>query len=305
MRFGQWLGMCVSAAALVFAGYAAADEGGAYTLAITIDDLPSHGALPKGMTRSGIAKLTLDAYAAHKVPAVYGYINAIHVKSDPDNDAVLKMWRAAGHPLGNHQFSHASVDAGTAEAFIKGVEANEPVLQDLMKGENWHSFRYPFLNAGDAMRGPVVADWLKDHGYTIADVSMSFNDWAYTDTYARCTVKGDTAAIDAMKIRYLGEVRAQIARSKAVSQKVYGRMIPQVLLTHIGGFGAIMLPEVLTELEKSGARFVTLEQAQSDPAYAEPGLKSGLVMERTAQAKGIDISAIPNTSVAGLDQMCR
>ena len=82
-------------------------------------------------------------------------------------------------------------------------------------------------------------------------------------------------------------------------------MIPQVLLTHIGGFGAIMLPDVLDELEKSGAQFATLEDVQRDTAYAEPGLKSGLVMERTARAKGIDISAVPNTSVAGLDQLCR
>ena len=66
-----------------------------------------------------------------------------------------------------------------------------------------------------------------------------------------------------------------------------------------------MLPDVLTELEKSGAQFVTLDEAQGDAAYAEPGLKPGLVMERTAQARGIDISAIPNTSVAGLDQLCR
>ncbi len=304
MRFARWLGVCIGAAALVLIDNAVAGEGG-YKLAITIDDLPSHGALPAGMTRSGIAKMTLDAYAAHKVPRVYGYINAIHLNSDPDNAKVLGMWRAAGHPLGNHHVSHASVDAGTAEDFIAGIEANEPVLAELMPGEDWRSFRYPFLNAGDAARGPVVAQWLEAHGYAIADVSMSFNDWAYTDTHARCVAKGDMAAIEVMKVRYMDEVRVQIVRSKAMSQKVYGRMIPQVLLTHIGSFGAIMLPQVLDELEKSGAKFVTLEEAQSDAAYAEPGLKSGLVMERTAQTKGIDISGIPNTSVDGLDQMCR
>lgn len=304
MRFARWFGMCLGAVALLVAGHAAAGEG-SYKLAITTDDLPSHGALPAGMTRSGITKMTLDAYAAHKVPRVYGYINAVHLNDDADTAKVLHMWRAAGHPLGNHHVSHANVDAGTAEDFIAGIEANEPVLSALMPGENWHSFRYPFLNAGDATRGPVVAEWLKAHGYTIADVSMSFNDWAYTDAHARCVAKGDTAAIETMKARYMDEVRAQIVRSKAVSQKVYGRMIPQVLLTHIGGFGAIMLPQVLDELEKSGAKFVTLEEAQSDAAYATPGLKSGLVMERTAEAKHIDISAIANTSVAGLDQMCR
>ena len=84
--------MCVGAVALVLAGHAVAADG-SYKLAITIDDLPSHGALPAGMTRSGIAKMTLDAYASHKVPRVYGYINAVHLKGDPDN--ALDPWRHA------------------------------------------------------------------------------------------------------------------------------------------------------------------------------------------------------------------
>jgi hypothetical protein len=78
MVLANWFGVC-AAAVLVISGLATpalADEAGTYKLAVTIDDLPSHGALPKGMTRPGIAKLTLDAYAAHKVPRVYGYINA-------------------------------------------------------------------------------------------------------------------------------------------------------------------------------------------------------------------------------------
>ncbi|WP_165828738.1 hypothetical protein [Caulobacter radicis] len=76
---------------------------------------------------------------------------------------------------------------------------------------------------------------------------------------------------------------------RAVSQAVYGRMIPQVLLTHIGGWSAHMLPQVLDRLDTAGAHYVTLEAAQKDPAYAQaetiPG--GGGIMERTAKARGI------------------
>lgn len=311
MTIRRLIGAIAGATFVLFAGGAGAgdkkSEVGGYDLAITIDDLPTHGALPPGMTRSEIARMTLDAYKAHKVPRVYGFINAVGLEREPGSIEVLKAWRAAGHPLGNHTSTHGNIDNTTVEGYIDTIKANEPVLKELMAGDDWHYFRYPFLNSGDAAHHDPVVKWLSDNGYKIADTSMSFNDWAYTDTYARCVAKGDAATIEAMKVRYMEEVRTLIARSKTLSQKVYGRMIPQVLLTHIGGFGAIMLPDVLAELEKSGARFVTLDKAQSDPAYGQPGPNSGagLIMERTAAEKGIDTSAILNVSVAGLDQLCR
>ena len=61
-----------------------------------------------------------------------------------------------------------------------------------MQGADWQVLRYPFLDAGNTQaRHDAALAWLKQQGYRIADVSLSFDDWAYTETYARCRAKGD------------------------------------------------------------------------------------------------------------------
>lgn len=41
---------------------------------------------------------------------------------------------------------------------------------------------------------------------------------------------------------------------KTMSQAVYGRMVPQVLLTHLGAWSAATLPQVMEKLDAAGAR---------------------------------------------------
>jgi peptidoglycan/xylan/chitin deacetylase (PgdA/CDA1 family) len=295
------------AAALALVTFPASAQTG-FDVAITVDDLPSHGAVPPGVSRIDVARDYLAALKAHKVPAVYGFVNAIHLKQEPGTDAVLDMWRAAGYPLGNHTWSHMNINAGTLEAFEADVEAGEPAIRDRMGKEDWRVLRFPYLSAGDDAHHAGIIAWLKGHQYKIADVSISFNDWAYTDTYARCMAKGDAEAVEAMKIQYMQGVQASIARSLIASQKVYGRQISHVLLIHEGAFTALMLPDVLTAFEEEGARFVTLDQAQSDPAYSAPSAHQGegLLIERTAREKGIDLwsDAPPDVDISNLAGLC-
>ena len=283
-------------------------ERSGFDLAITVDDLPAHGAIPPGVSRIEVARDYLAALKAHKVPAVYGFVNAIHLKQEPGTDAVLDMWRAAGYPLGNHTYSHMNINAGTLEAFEADLEAGEPAIRDRMAKEDWRVLRFPYLSAGDETHHAGIMEYLKAHKYKIADVSISFNDWAYTDTYARCMAKGDTVTIEAMKIQYMQGVKASIARSLMASQKVYGRQISHVLLIHEGAFTALMLQDVLTAFEEEGAHFVTLDLAQSDPAYSAPSAHQGegLLIERTAKEKGIDLGsdAPPDVDISNLAGLC-
>ena len=288
----------------------AGDKG--FEVAITVDDLPSHGSVPPGVSRIDVARDYLAGLTAHKVPQVYGFVNAIGVQKDPATLEALKMWRAAGYPLGNHTFSHMNITSGTLEAFEADLEAGEPVIRDLMGDQDWRVLRFPYLSAAGnnpAIHAGIMA-YLKDHHYRIADVSMGYSDWAYTDTYARCMAKGDTAAVEAMKVQYMNGVAVSIKRGLALSQKVYGRRIPFVVLMHEGAFSALMLPKVLDVYEAAGARFISLDQAQSDPAYAETDAKAGEgdLIVRTAQAKGINLwgGDIPaDVDVSNLDKMCR
>lgn len=280
-----------------------------FDVAVTVDDLPVHGALPPGMTRLSIARSHIETFKAHGVAEAFGFVNAAKA-TDAETNAVLDAWRAAGHPLGNHTATHLNLEkADTLKAWIADLEAGEPAVAERMKGQDWRYLRFPNLTAGTRPeRHDGAAAYLAAHGYKVAHVTFSFSDWSYSDAYARCLARNDQAAIRTMEDQYLRGVDDGVARMRAVSQRVYGRMIPQVLLTHIGGWSAHMLPQVLDRLDAAGARYVTLEAAQKDPAYAEaqalPG--GGGIMDRTAKARKIDLSGIVTPS-EGVDPktLCR
>lgn len=291
-------------------GAAPAAPADRFDVAVTADDLPAHGALPAGMTRVGIAQSYVDTLKAHHVPEAWGFVNAVAVAKEAGSEAALDVWRKAGYPLGNHAYTHMGLSkAASLEAWEEDVRVNEPTLQKHMAGNDWHVLRYPFLDAGGVgRRHDDALAWLKARGYRIADVSLGFDDWAYTETYARCLAKGDQAAIDGMKAGYYRRVDQQLARTKAMSQRVYGRMIPHVLLTHMGAWSAATLPEVMKRLDAAGAHYVTLDKVQADPAYKAPSPRAGdgALIERHAQDAGIDLGGLPAVEPVGdLDALCR
>lgn len=290
--------------ALHIAAASQAWAGAPFDVAITVDDLPAHGRLPAGMTWLGITQSHLNTLKAHGVPEAFGFVNAAKLKNQVDGDAVLDAWRKAGYPLGNHTYTHMNLErAPTLAAWQADVEAGEPAVASRMQDADWRYLRFANLAVGASRREGALA-YLRARGYRVADVSLTFSDWVYTDAYARCLAKGDKAAIDAMKADYLRGVDEGIVQMKASSKRVFGRIIPQVLLTHVGGWSAVTLPDVMARLDAAGARYISLAQAQADPAYAEPG--GGSVITRTAKEKGINLSDLaPADSALDVKSLCQ
>lgn len=283
----------------------AAAHAHGFDIAITVDDVPAHGPLPKGMTRLGIALSHLATFKRHGVPEAYGFVNAVKLEREPGSDAVLDAWRAAGYPLANHAYSHMSLtQAASLDAWRADVLRGEPAVASRMAGANWHYFRFPNLAVSGAWREPALA-FLQERGYQVADVSVAFGDWVYTDAYARCVARDDQDSIAAMKRQYLQGVERSIAAMQANAQQVFGRIIPHVLLTHLGGWSAVTLPDVMARLDAAGARYISLRQAQSDPAYAQPG--GGSLIARVAQQQGIALAVPEASPEPGLDikSLCR
>lgn len=253
-------GPILALAALVAAPAAARD------MAITFDDLPAHAALPPGVTRLQVAQDVIAALKAAGVPRVYGFINGAKLGSEPGTDAVLKAWRDAGFPLGNHGWAHLGVSQIDEARFESELTQNEPILQSLGRGRDWRWFRFPFLDeaANDPARRAASRAWLAAHRYKIAAVTASFGDYAFNDPYARCAARGDTAAIAELEQAYLDAAVDSIRLSEQVEKAQFGRTPPDILLLHIGAFDARMLPRLLALYRKEGFRFVTLETAAKD-----------------------------------------
>jgi len=263
--------LLIAGACLLIAAHAAAGRqapAAKALVALTFDDLPAHGPLPPGMTRVDVANSIIAALRARKSPPVYGFINARQLETTPADADVLRAWREAGFPLGNHAYSHMDLHANTAEAFEADVIANEATLRSLMSDADWHWFRYPYLREGDtADKYKTVRAMLGRHGYRTAQVTLDFSDYAYNAPYVRCLAKNDTEALAWLKQSYIDRATASLTRGQTAARALFGRDINHVMLLHIGAFETVMLPRLLDLLDANGFVLASLPEAQADEAY--------------------------------------
>lgn len=237
-------------------------------IAFTFDDLPEHGPLPPGETRTEIASKIIAALRDAHLPPVYGFVNGIWIEKTPADADVLKAWRTAGFPLGNHGWSHMNLNQHTLAEFEDDVLKDEPIIKPLMTGKDWHWFRFPFLAEGDTPEKHAgIRNFFLQHGYRVADVTMSFGDYRWNAPYARCKAKGDEKGVALLQKTYLEAADQSIDYYRQLSHTLFGRDIPYVLLMHIGALDAEMLPRLLDLYRSRGFKFVTLPDAERDEFY--------------------------------------
>ena len=278
-------------------------------IALTFDDLPAHSALPPGVSRMDVAGRLLAAFHDAGTGPIYGFVNGVQEEREPDSIGVLSLWRAAGHPLGNHTWSHMGLGSNNLADWEADLVRNEPLLEKHMAGQDWHWLRYPYLHEGEAPEKHIAArNVLKARGYRIASVTMSFGDYAWNEPYARCMAKGDTAAVAAMEASYLKAAKDSLDFSRGLSAKLYGRDIPYVLLMHAGAFDARMMPRLLALYRDNGVEFVTLQEAERDKFYAADdkteATPAPTTLEEAMKAKGLPVPP-QDLPFATLDKLCR
>ena len=284
-------------------------------VALTFDDLPAHAELPPGVTRLDVIRSILATLAAHHVPPTYGFVNGSKVKAHPEDGEVLRAWVAAGHPLGNHGYSHLSLDEkADVDAYLRDLDDNEETLRAFSPPGTperaWKVYRYPYLQEGTSKDiHEKVRTHLQTRGYRIAEVSVDFGDWAWNPAYARCQAKGDAPAIAALETSYVQDAKTFLRWSSGAAKQVLGRDAAHVLLLHVGAFDARALDAMLTAYEKMGVTFVALDQAMVDPIYAMDtgyfGKWGEGVFEQLADGKGTVTLPMPLMPLALLEGMCR
>ena len=263
----------------------------AQKLAITMDDLPLNGLLPPGVTRAQTTKDVVAILKKRHVPPVYGFINSKKLEGNADGAEALQIW-AAAEPVGNHTYAHMDLEQNSAESYEREIEENEPALELLQPGGDWHWFRYPFLHEGDTVeKRRAVRLYLQTRGYRIAQVTLDWEDYMWNTAYARCVEKNDQKSIAWLRESYLQTASDYLDLGREQAKLIYGREISYVLLMHLGAFSSTILPDALDLLKKKGFQLVTLEEAEKDEIYAgdpDVGLHdAGTLLDQWMQVKQI------------------
>ncbi len=303
----------VSASASAPVSASAPAPAPAVEVAVTVDDLPSHGPAFAGIDRAAIAERLLAAFRRHRLPPVYGFVNGKKVDVDPTLEPILRLWRDAGNPLGNHTYSHPSLTGTSVPDYLADLEKGEEILKKLEPDDSvFRVFRYPFLFEGDTLeKREAVRRYLAEHRYAIAEVTIDADDWAYNPPFARCTERADAAALASLRRSFVEGHVEELRRVRELAQRLVHREVRHVLLLHIGAADADAIEELLTAYEGEGVRWIDLRTALADPFYAidpaQPARYGAAFPYLLAKARGV--SAPPAVFARGLEerleQVCR
>jgi peptidoglycan-N-acetylglucosamine deacetylase len=250
-------------------------------VAVTIDDLPAGMAdrLPASEITAMTTKL-LGTLRDQKIPVV-GFVNEKKLYKPGEVDErinVLKMWLDSGFELGNHTFSHMSLNQAGLKAWEDDVIQGESVTRLLLAEHKMklRYFRHPYLDTGRDLETRREAEaFLVDRGYRIAPITLDGWDWMFAGLYEDAKKRGDTALQQQIVTEYLVHHDASFAYSEQLSAKIVGYEPKQILLLHASNLEADHIGELLDVLRKRGYRFITLEDALSDPAYSLPNTYIG------------------------------
>ena len=132
-------------------------------VAITIDDLPAGSA--NSMSAATINEMTAKLLATlrdEKVPVV-GFVNEkklFKFGEVDDRIKALRMWLDYGFELGNHTFSHLSLNQAGLKAWEDDVIQGETVTRLLLAERKMtlRYFRHPYLDTGRDLQTRHEAD---------------------------------------------------------------------------------------------------------------------------------------------------
>jgi peptidoglycan/xylan/chitin deacetylase (PgdA/CDA1 family) len=265
------------------------------SVALTFDDLPIAGE-GGAAEAERINDAILSSLSRHHARAT-GFVieEGIQEVGSARGSAILRRWVQQGHDLGNHTFSHPDFNTLTIQQFeneiIRGEASFARVLRE--QGRAPRYLRFPYNHTGDTNeKRKAIADFLAQHGYSVAVCTIDNSDYEFARAYRVMLQRKDTRSAGRLRAEYLAYTDAEIDYYTSVHRAVFGREIPHVMLLHANRLNAALLDHILARFERKAYRFVNLDEAQSDPAYATHGTaaKGGIMWGyRWAGERGVKI----------------
>jgi hypothetical protein len=101
-------------------------------------------------------------------------------------------------------------------------------------------------------------------------VTIDNSDYTFAAAFDRAQGRGDNDLRARIAAEYLAYMERVVAFYEQQSQAIIGREIAQTLLLHANALNAATFDDLARMLVRRGYRFVTLDDALRDSAYASP-----------------------------------
>lgn len=246
------------------------------TISVTIDDLPTVTTRRDIEAKRDLTKKLLGHLARYKVPAI-GFVNENKLYSDDklDNEQVnlLRMWLDERLELGNHTFSHRSLNVIDLSEYTADVIKGQSVIRDLAAEKRMplRYFRHPFLQTGMTLETKREFElFLSKHNYTIAPVTHDNGDYIFSRAYDLARDSGNKKLMRQVGEAYVPYMISKLEYWERQSVRLFDREIGQILLMHANTINAEYFGMLAKAIKKRGYCFVDLETSLKDKAFQNP-----------------------------------
>ena len=240
-------------------------------VALTFDDLPTMALTGDAPYAQLTTKTLLDSLRRHRLPAT-GFVIGEKLEGDGgvEHTNLANQWLAAGMVLGNHTYSHASLNKMPVDQYVAEVSHTDEILRPLLAARHrplqW--FRHPYLETGLTIETRrTFESWLATHGYRVAPVTMENSDYVFALPYDDAILRHDTAGAARIQRAYLGYTDKAVAWYRTAALGLLGRRPSLVFLLHATRLNADSLDQLVSILGRNGLHAITLDRAMKDPAY--------------------------------------
>lgn len=208
----------------------------------------------------------------YRAPAT-GFVNEIKLQElGKDGLAIFRKWNRGIFHLANHSFSHADSNKLTLpeieQEVVQGQRATRPLAE--AAGRSLRFYRFPYNHVGDTEEKRIgIEIILARHGYRLAASTIDTSDYVFNKAYERALKQKDKATRSRLETAYLDHTREQAVYYSDLSNKVYGYRPPEIIVLHLNSINAATAGRMLQIFKDLNFRFVSLEEAQADPAYEQ------------------------------------
>ena len=188
-----------------------------------------------------------------------------------DLEPVLNAWLDAGQDLGNHTYSHRDLNSTPVAEYEDDIVRGESPLREILAahGKALRYFRYPMLHTGTSRETrDTIASFLRQRHYVDAVVTLDNHDFVFANAYARALDRKDATLARRIADAYIPYMESTLTFLEKRTREVVGRPIAHILLLHMNALNADTLDALLKTFERRGYRFITVDEALRDPAYA-------------------------------------
>jgi hypothetical protein len=106
-------------------------------------------------------------------------------------------------------------------------------------------------------------------------VTIDNDEYLFAGAYDRTLHRGDAATARRVADAYVPYMEAKVAYFERNEQELFGRPIRHVLLVHANMLNAERFGDLAAMFERRGYRFITLDRALEDPAFASEDTYAG------------------------------